>query len=243
MPLAVVTGASAGIGAATAGSLARAGFDLLLGARRSDRLAEVARPLGARFETLDVTDRASVEAFARAAGPRVEVLVHNAGGALGLDRLEHDDEGRYRAMFELNVMSIATVVRAFLPAIRAAQGHVVVVTSVAAFETYPGGAGYTAAKHGARAMVRTLRQELLGEPVRVTEIAPGLVDTEFSRVRFAGDEARARAVYRGMTPLVAEDVAECIAFAVTRPPHVDIDEMVIRPRDQVSATVVHRRAE
>jgi NADP-dependent 3-hydroxy acid dehydrogenase YdfG len=119
---------------------------------------------------------------------------------------------------------------------------VVVVGSIAGFETYSGGAGYTAAKHAERAFVRTLRVELLGKPVRVTEINPGLVETEFSLVRFQGDEEKAKAVYRGLTPLSAEDVAECVVFAVTRPSHVNIDEIVVKPRDQANATAIHRRA-
>jgi NADP-dependent 3-hydroxy acid dehydrogenase YdfG len=145
-------------------------------------------------------------------------------------------------MWETNVMGVLRMTRALLPSITASgDGHVINVGSIAGFETYIGGAGYTAVKHAVRAMTKTLRLELLGRPVRVTEIVPGLVETEFSLVRFAGDEQRAQSVYRGMEPLVAADVADCIAWAATRPSHVNIDEIVVRPRDQATATMVHRR--
>jgi NADP-dependent 3-hydroxy acid dehydrogenase YdfG len=241
----VVTGASSGIGAATAAALARAGFEVTVGARRLDRLREVAAPLGARALPLDVTDAGSVEAFAAAVGSPVHLLVNNAGGALGLDPIAEADDERWRRMWETNVLGTLRVTRALLPALEAAgDGHVIDVGSTAGFETYRGGAGYTAAKHALAAFTRTLRLELLGRPVRVTDVAPGLVaETEFSRVRFGGDEARAAAVYRGMTPLTADDVADCIAWAATRPPHVNIDLLVVRPRDQATSTEVHRREE
>jgi NADP-dependent 3-hydroxy acid dehydrogenase YdfG len=243
--LAVVTGASAGIGAATARALRREGFRLVLGARRVERLERLAAELGGppeiEFHPLDVTDPPSVRKFSSRIG-RLHVLVNNAGAAYGLDSIEGAVEERWREMFELNVMGVLRVTRALLGALRSSgDGHVVNLGSIAGFETYRGGAGYTAAKHAARALTRTLRLELLGEPIRVTEVAPGLVDTEFSRVRFGGDVERAAAVYRGMTPLVAEDVAECIAFAVTRPAHVNIDQLVVMPRDQAHSTEVHRR--
>jgi NADP-dependent 3-hydroxy acid dehydrogenase YdfG len=239
---AVVTGASSGIGAATAAALAAEGFHVVLGARRLDRLLEVAEPIGGTARSLDVTDPASVEAFA-AAVPDARVLVNNAGGALGRDFIAQADLDHWTWMYEVNVLGAARVTKAFLPALEASgDGHVVVVGSIAGFETYSGGAGYTAAKHAERAFVRTLRVELLGKPVRVTEINPGLVETEFSLVRFQGDEEKAKAVYRGLTPLSAEDVAECVVFAVTRPSHVNIDEIVVKPRDQANATAIHRRA-
>lgn len=240
---AVITGASAGIGAATARVLAGAGFQLILGARRLDRLQEVAEPLGAAAFPLDVRDAESVAAFAARVPDRLHLLVNNAGGAKGLDRIEAARDEDWEWMWETNVMGLMRITRALLPALRASgDGHVVNVGSIAGFETYAGGAGYTGAKHAVRAFTRTLRLELLGEPVRVTEVAPGLVETEFSLVRFAGDAERAQGVYRGLDPLVAEDVADCIVWAATRPSHVNIDEIVVRPRDQATATQVHRRA-
>lgn len=240
--VAVVTGASSGIGAATAAALARAGFSVVAGARRLDRLREVAEPIGARALPLDVTDPASVESFAAAVGSPVHLLVNNAGGALGLEPVSAADDERWRRMWETNVLGTVRVTRALLPAIEASgDGHVIDVGSTAGFETYRGGAGYTGAKHALAALTRTLRLELLGRPVRVTEVAPGLVETEFSTVRFGGDTARAAAVYRGMTPLSAEDVADCIAWAATRPSHVNVDLLVVRPRDQATSTEVHRR--
>lgn len=252
---AIVTGGSAGIGAATVRGLAAAGFHVVTGARRVERLREQVESLpNVTALPLDVTDPESVERFADGAlgadapggggGARLEVLVNNAGGALGLDSIEDAREDLWRTMYETNVLGTLRLTRAFLPALLASgDGHVVNVGSIAGFETYPGGAGYTAAKHAERAMTRTLRKELLGRPVRVTEIAPGLVETEFSVVRFEGDEDRARQVYAGMEPLTASDVAECIVWAATRPSHVNIDEIVVRPRDQAAATLVHRRAD
>lgn len=237
---AVVTGASAGIGAATARALAREGFRVVVGARRMERLQALAEEIDGRALPLDVTDRDSVASFTGEI-EELHLLVNNAGGALGLDRLEDAVEERWQRMYELNVLGTLRMTKALLPKLQASgDGHVVVVGSTASFETYPGGGGYTAAKHAERALTRTLRAEVHGSPVRVTEVCPGLVETEFSLVRFEGDRERADAVYRGMTPLSAEDVAECIAFAATRPSHVAVDEMVLRPRDQLSSTVVHR---
>jgi NADP-dependent 3-hydroxy acid dehydrogenase YdfG len=238
---AVITGASSGIGAATARVLAASGYRTVLGARRLDRLEELAAEIGGEAIALDVTDSGSVAAFA-AAIPECSVLVNNAGGALGLDHLGEADEEGWRWMYEANVLGTMRVTRALLPRlIESGAGHVVAVTSIAAFEVYRGGSGYSAAKHAQRAALRTLRLELLGEPVRVTEVAPGMVETEFSLVRFGGDEQSAARVYDGMEPLRAEDVAECIRWAVELPAHVNIDEIVVRPRDQAAATEVHRR--
>jgi NADP-dependent 3-hydroxy acid dehydrogenase YdfG len=240
--IAVVTGASSGIGAATARALAGAGFELHLGARRLDRLREVAEPLGATALELDVRDLGSVEAFATRLPGAVHLLVNNAGGALGLDRLEAARDEDWIGMWETNVLGVMRLTRALLPALRASgDAHVINLGSTAGFEIYPGGAGYTGSKHALKALTRTLRQELLGEPIRVTEVAPGMVETEFSLVRFAGDEERAKSVYRGLQPLVAEDIADCIAWVATRPSHVNIDEIVVRPRDQATSTMVHRR--
>ncbi|HEY4596930.1 MAG TPA: SDR family NAD(P)-dependent oxidoreductase [Thermoanaerobaculia bacterium] len=240
--IAVVTGASSGIGAAAARALAGAGFELWLGARRLDRLREVGEPLGAHALELDVRDLGSIEAFAARLPAAVHLLVNNAGGALGLDRVEVARDEDWTGMWETNVLGVMRVTRALLPALRASgDGHVVNLGSTAGFETYVGGAGYTGSKHALKALTRTLRQELLGEPIRVTEVAPGMVETEFSLVRFAGDEERAKSVYRGLQPLTAEDIADCIAWVATRPSHVNIDEIVVRPRDQATSTMVHRR--
>lgn len=239
--IAVVTGASAGIGAAAARALAGAGFRLVLGARRMDRLREVAEPLGATALPLDVTSAESVKDFADRV-PEAHLLVNNAGMAHGLDHIADATDEDWTAMWETNVLGVLRTTRAFLPALEASgDGHVINVGSIAGFETYAGGAGYTGTKHAVRAMTRTLRLELLGKPVRVTEVNPGMVETEFSKVRFGGDAERARAVYRGLDPLVAEDIADCIVWAATRPSHVNIDEIVVRPRDQATATLVNRR--
>ena len=241
--LAVITGASSGIGAASARALAEDGFRVVLAARRLERLEELAAEIGGGAEAvaLDVTDPASVERLAANLGPHCDVLVNNAGGALGLDHLRDADEEQWLWMFEANVMGTMRMTRALLPAlIESGAGHIVAVTSIAAFEAYRGGAGYMAAKHGQRALLRALRLELLGEPLRITEIAPGMVETEFSLVRFGGDEEAASRVYEGIEPLSAEDVAECVRWAVSRPPHVNVDEIVVRPRAQASAAEVHR---
>ena len=240
--VAVVTGASSGIGAATAGALAADGFRVVLGARRLERVEEVAAQVGGEALALDVTDPDSVEDFV-ARVPRCDVLVNNAGGALGLGPLAEADEGQWRTMYESNVLGTMRMTGALLPRlVESGDGHLVAVTSIAGFEAYRGGAGYIAAKHAQRSLLRNLRLELLGEPVRVTEVAPGMVETEFSLVRFGGDEEAARRVYEGMAPLRAEDVAECIRWAVAQPSHVNVDEIVVRPRAQATATEVHRSA-
>jgi NADP-dependent 3-hydroxy acid dehydrogenase YdfG len=239
--VALVTGASSGIGAATVRALAAAGFDTVAAARRIERCEELAREVGGRAVRLDVTDDASVAALAEQLD-RVDVVVHSAGGALGLDPLEKADVEQWRWMYDANVLGVLRVHRALLPKLRASgNAHVVVLGSIAGFEVYPGGAGYTGVKHAVNALCRTLRLELVGEPIRITEVAPGLVDTEFSLVRFGGDADRAAAVYQGLTPLTAEDVADVVAFCVTRPPHVDIDHVVVKPVAQASATVSARR--
>lgn len=230
--VAVVTGASAGIGAATAKTLAALGFHVICVARRADRIQALADEIGGTAIVADVTDQASVDALA-ARLDRVDVLVNNAGGAKGLEPVLDADLDHWRWMWETNVLGTLRVSRALLPKLIASgDGVIVTVTSIAAFETYDGGSGYTAAKHGQGALHRTLRGELLGKPVRLTEIAPGAVETEFSLVRFDGDRERADNVYRGITPLVAEDVAEVIGFVASRPSHVDLDLIVMRPRDQ-----------
>jgi len=238
---AVITGASSGIGAATARALATDGFELVLAARRRDRVEALAAELGGRALHLDVADDESVRELVTQL-ERCDVLVNNAGGALGLAPVGDAEEQQWRQMFEANVLGTMRMTRELLPKlVDSGDGHVVGVTSIAAFEAYRGGAGYTAAKHAQRSLLRVLRLELLGQPVRVTEIAPGMVETEFSLVRFGGDEQAAARVYEGMTPLRAEDVAECIRWAVAQPSHVNIDEIVVRPRDQATATEVHRQ--
>ena len=241
-PVAVITGASAGIGAATARHLHGAGYDVVLGARRVDRLAEVAEPLDGRALALDVTDPVSVASFCGAIDC-CDVVVNNAGGALGLEAVEHFDADNWRAMYETNVLGVARVTRELLPKLEASgNGHIVVVGSVAGLQAYPGGGGYNAAKFGVNAVTQVLRMELLGRPIRVTEVDPGMVDTEFSLVRFDGDAERAEAVYEGLTPLSADDVADCIRWAVTRPAHVNINRIEIMPSDQATATMAHREA-
>jgi NADP-dependent 3-hydroxy acid dehydrogenase YdfG len=236
----VITGASSGIGAATARALAGDGFEVVLGARREERIEALAAELGGRALHLDVADPESVERFG-AEIERCDVLVNNAGGALGLDPVHETEEEDWVQMYEANVMGTMRMTRALLPRlIKSGDGHIVGVTSIAAFESYRGGAGYTGVKHAQRSLLRALRLELLGQAVRVTEVAPGMVETEFSLVRFGGDEAAAARVYKGMTPLSAADVAECIRWAIAQPEHVNIDEIVVRPRDQASATEVHR---
>jgi NADP-dependent 3-hydroxy acid dehydrogenase YdfG len=238
---ALVTGASSGIGAATVRSLASADFDVIAAARRLERCEELAKEVGGRALRLDVTDHDSVAEVAEAL-PELSVLINNAGGALGLEAVAEADEDAWREMYESNVMGVMRVTKAVLPALeRSGNGHVVVVGSVAGLEVYPGGGGYTAAKHAAHAVTKTLRLELLGRPIRVTEVAPGMVETEFSLVRFEGDEERAAKVYEGTRPLAGEDVADAIAYVVTRPPHVDVDYVSIKPTDQATARDVHRR--
>jgi NADP-dependent 3-hydroxy acid dehydrogenase YdfG len=236
---AVVTGASSGIGAAAVRQLAAVGFRVVCGARRMDKLREIAAAAGARAIPLDVTDQASVDAFA-ASVSECRLLVNNAGGALGLEPLAQADEAHWRGMWESNVLGLMRVTKALLPRLEASGGgHVINIGSIAGFETYPGGAGYTAAKHAVRAISQTLRLELNGKRVRVTEIDPGLVETEFSIVRL-GDAEKAKRVYEGMTPLTADDIADCITWAATRPWHVNIDEIVVRPLAQARAGVVAR---
>jgi NADP-dependent 3-hydroxy acid dehydrogenase YdfG len=242
-PVAVVTGASSGIGAATARRLADEGFEVVAAARRLDRLEELAAKTGVRAIRLDVTDEESIAAFA-AQVPECAVLVNNAGGARGLAPAVETDIEDWRWMYEVNVLGSVRMVRALLPAMLAyGRGHVVNITSTAGHGVYEGGSGYTSAKHAQHAFNETLRLELNGKPVRVTEVAPGLVKTEEFSLNRLGDAQRADAVYAGVAePLVAEDVADCVAFAVTRPPHVDVDLLVVRPIAQATSYKVHREA-
>ena len=243
-PVALVTGASSGIGAATARRLAAEGFDVVAAARRRDRLDALAAQVpGIRPVTLDVTSAESVTQLA-ATLPELAVLVNNAGGALGVDPVERADPADWQRMYDTNVLGVLRVTQALLPALeRGAGGHIVVVGSIAGHLVYEGGGGYTAAKHAATAIVETLRLELNGRPVRVTEIAPGMVHTpEFSLVRLRGDQAAADKVYDGVDePLLAEDIADTIAYAVTRPAHVNIDLLVVKPIAQAAPHKVARR--
>ena len=247
-PIAVVTGASIGIGAATARRLAAEGFAVVAAARRADRLADLVKEIehaggSATAVPLDVTDDAQVAAFA-AGLPEVHVLVNNAGGARGGEYVEDADLDDWQWMYDVNVLGTVRVTKALLPALRASgAGDVVFVGSTAGLTSYEGGASYTAAKHGVHTLAETLRLELNGEPVRVIEIAPGMVRTdEFSRNRL-GSQEKADAVYRGVRePLVAEDIADCIAWTVTRPHHVNIDLMVVRPIAQAAQHKVARES-
>lgn len=238
MKTAVVTGASSGIGEATARRLASEGWQVVVGARRAERL-----PCGDGLtpHPLDVTDAASVAAFVDRLPAAVHLLVNNAGGALGLTPVAEADEEQWRWMYDANVLGVMRMTKALLPRLEASgDGHVVNIGSIAALEVYDGGAGYTATKHALKAVTETLRLELNGKPVRVTEVDPGMVETEFSIVRFGGDEARAKQVYRGLTPLTADDVADAVVWAATRPSHVNIDQIVLKPTAQATALRVHR---
>ncbi|WP_036506025.1 SDR family NAD(P)-dependent oxidoreductase [Nocardia aobensis] len=239
---AVVTGASSGIGEATARELAKQGHHVYVGARRMDRLQALADEIGGTAIELDVTDESSVRLFTDAV-ERADVLVNNAGGAKGLAPVTEADLDDWRWMWETNVLGTLRVTKALLPKlIDSGDGLIVTVTSVAALQPYDNGAGYTSAKHAQAVLHRTLRGELLGKPVRLTEIAPGAVETEFSLVRFGGDTERAAKVYEGIDPLFATDIAEIIGFVASRPPHVNLDTIVVKPRDQADAGRFARRS-
>ncbi|GIG53299.1 SDR family oxidoreductase [Demequina activiva] len=242
---AVVTGASSGIGAATVRTLVREhGMRVTAVARRADRLAALAEETGCDVVVADITSDADVERLASEMAQPVHVLVNNAGGAIGWEHVAESSLEAWSRQYEVNVVGTVRVTQALIPALRASgSGDIVVVTSTAGIEPYENGAGYVAAKHAESAMVRTLRLEMTGQGVRVIEIAPGMVRTdEFSLTRFAGDQASADAVYAGIEPLVAEDIADAIGWSVTRPHHVNVDRLVIRPREQGSATKTVRRA-
>ncbi|MEV4171971.1 MULTISPECIES: SDR family NAD(P)-dependent oxidoreductase [unclassified Nonomuraea] len=240
---AVVTGASSGIGEATARRLAAEGYDVVAGARRRDRLEKLAAEVPSiRPVTLDVTSQESVDALA-AALERCDVLVNNAGGALGLDSVAEGRLDDWQRMYDTNVLGSLRMTQALVPKlVESGDGVLVMLTSTAALGAYEGGGGYVAAKHAQRTMAETLRLELVGQPVRIVEIAPGMVQTEgFAVNRFRGDEAAAARVYDGVPgPLTADDVADAIAWCVTRPAHVNVDRLVIRPRAQAAQHKVHR---
>ncbi|SNY05243.1 SDR family oxidoreductase [Paractinoplanes atraurantiacus] len=246
--IAVVTGASSGIGAATARRLATEGFHVVAAARRADRLEELVKEIGpaATAVACDVTSDESVSALAGAVtglGGPVTLLVNNAGGAAGLDPVESGSVADWQWMYDVNVLGSLRMTKALLPALEASgAGTIVTVGSTAAFTVYEGGGGYTAAKHAQTALVGTLRLELSGKPVRIIEVDPGMVRTdEFSLKRFGGDQAKADAVYQGVKePLTADDIADIIAFAATRPHHVNLDRIVVRPIAQAAQHKVYR---
>lgn len=243
-PTAIVTGASSGIGAATARQLARAGYRVVCAARRRDRLEELAAEISGQAQVLDVTSAESVAALA-AAVPECALLVNVAGGAIGLEPIAAADPADWQTMYDVNVLGVLRVTQAMLPKLIASgAGQVIVVSSTAGHLVYEGGAGYAAAKHGATALTETLRLELCGQPVRVTEIAPGMVQTEeFSLNRFRGDADRADRVYAGVDePLTADDVADCIVWCATRPAHVNVDLLVVKPLAQAAQHKVARNA-
>jgi NADP-dependent 3-hydroxy acid dehydrogenase YdfG len=247
-PIAVVTGASSGIGAATARRLAAEGFHVIAAARRADRLDGLVGEISAQGQAAtaiacDVTSDTSVADLASRVGSPISLLVNNAGGAHGADPVERGEPADWQWMYDVNVLGTLRVTRALLPALEASgAGTVVNVVSTAGHTVYEGGGGYTAAKHAQHALTGTLRLELAGRPIRVIEIEPGMVKTdEFAVNRFGGDVAKAAAVYQGVAePLVADDVADCIAWCATRPHHVNVDRLVVRPLAQAAQHKVHR---
>ncbi|GGO68259.1 SDR family NAD(P)-dependent oxidoreductase [Nonomuraea cavernae] len=240
---AVVTGASSGIGEATARRLAAEGYHVVAGARRRERLDKLAAEVPSITPfTLDVTSQESVDALA-ASLDRCDVLVNNAGGALGMEPVAESRVDDWQRMYDTNVLGTLRMTRALLPRlIGSGDGVLVLLTSTAGFTPYEGGGGYVAAKHAQSSMAGTLRLELVGEPVRVVEIAPGMVRSEgFAVTRFRGDATAASRVYEGVPdPLTSDDVADAIAWCVTRPAHVNIDRVVMRPRAQAAQHKVHR---
>ncbi|HLM68387.1 MAG TPA: SDR family oxidoreductase, partial [Longimicrobium sp.] len=244
-------GASAGIGAACARAFAREGARLVLAARRTERLEALAGELRAAHGTechliaLDVRDAEAVAEALRglpAEWAEVDVLVNNAGLGRGMDKLHEGTPADWDEMIDTNVKGLLYTTRALVPGmVERGRGHIVNLGSVAGHEVYPGGAVYCATKHAVDAITRGLRMDLLGTGVRVSTVDPGMVETEFSVNRFRGDEERARRVYANMTPLTPDDIADAVVWCATRPPHVNIDEIILKPTDQASATQVHRR--
>ncbi|MGQ9836745.1 MAG: SDR family oxidoreductase [Cyanobacteriota bacterium] len=249
-PIVLITGASSGIGAACATLFARSGAKLILVARRQDRLQELALTLEQTYGTssyplpLDVRNGAEVKRVLQALPPEwaaIDILINNAGLSRGLEPLHTGVVQDWEEMIDTNLKGLLYVTRAVLPGmVERGRGHVVNIGSIAGRQTYPGGNVYCASKAAVRAISEGLKLDLLGTPIRVTEIQPGMVETEFSEVRFHGDSSRAAAVYEGVTPLTAMDVAEVVVFATTRPPHVNISEVLLLPTDQASTTLVHR---
>ena len=247
----LITGASSGIGAACAAVFAQAGARLILTARRRDRLEQLADRLKQQFSTqthlvsLDVSDRDQVNSALQALPAdwaAIDVLVNNAGLSRGLDKLHEADIQDWEEMIDTNVKGLLYVTRSLVPGmVERGQGHVVNIGSIAGHQTYPGGSVYCATKAAVRSLSEGLKLDLLGTPVRVTSVDPGMVETEFSQVRFRGDGDRANSVYKGVIPLTPEDIADIILFCVTRPAHVNISDLIVLATDQASATLVHRR--
>lgn len=249
----LITGASSGIGAACARIFALGGAKLILAARRLERLKNIAAELTKEFETeiyflqLDVRDRAQVEsAFTKLPDTwaKVDILINNAGLSRGLDKLYEGDFQDWEEMIDTNVKGLLYVTRYIVPGmVSRGRGHVINIGSIAGHQTYPGGNVYCASKAAVKAISEGLKQDLLGTPIRVSSVDPGLVETEFSQIRFHGDGERAKNVYQGLTPLTPDDVADVVYFCATRSPHVNISEVLLVPTDQATATLVHRRVE
>jgi 3-hydroxy acid dehydrogenase / malonic semialdehyde reductase len=246
----LITGASAGFGAATARAFAREGCHLLLGARRTERIQEVAEECkklsapSAHAHFLDVSKTSSVEEFAswiRTVAKRVDVLINNAGGAHGIDPVATAKDADWEAMFEINVLGVLRVTRAILPLMKDTQGSIINIGSIAGRVAYEGGAAYCGAKAAELQITRALRLELCGTGLRVSTVDPGMAETEFSMVRFKGDAEKAKKVYEGVEPLTADDIAETLLWVASRPHHVCIDEMIIKCTDQAALHKVNRR--
>lgn len=240
--LAVVTGASSGIGRATARRLAADGFEVICAARRTERIEELAAQIGGRAVTCDVTEPEDIERLADEVGDRLDVLVANAGGAIGTEHVADAKLEEWRAMYDTNVIGVAASIQALLPALKNAHGAIITIGSVAGLVAYEGGAGYCGVKAAVRSLMMALRLELVDQPVRVCEIDPGMVKSdEFSLVRFHGDATKAEAVYDGVeAPLSQDDIADTVAWVASLPEHVNIDQLVVRPRAQAAAHKVHR---
>jgi len=245
-----ITGASSGIGAACAQIFANAGVKLILTARRRERLEELVENLHLTSENvyllkLDVRDRPAVESALSGLPPEwsnIDILINNAGLSRGLDKLQEADFLDWEEMIDTNIKGLLYLTRFIVPGmINRGRGHVINLGSIAGHQTYPGGNVYCATKAAVKAISEGLKQDLIGTPIRVTSVDPGMVETEFSNVRFHGDTERAQRVYQGLTPLTADDVADVIFFCATRSPHVNINEVILMPVDQASATLVHRQ--
>lgn len=246
----LITGASSGIGAACAKVFANAGAKLILAARRLERLQEVVQTLhttSVQFHLLqlDVSDRSAVESAIStlpAAWSEIDILINNAGLSRGLDKLHEGDIQDWEEMIDTNIKGLLYLTRSVVPGmVSRSRGHVVNIGSIAGHQTYPRGNVYCGTKAAVRAISEGLKQDLLGTPIRVSSVDPGMVETEFSEVRFHGDSDRASKVYQGLTPLSPDDVADVIFFCVTRPSHVNINEVVLMPVDQASATLLNRQ--
>jgi len=247
----LVTGASSGIGLACARIFAQAGAKVILSARRLERLDALAQELKKEFNTdiymlpMDVTDRPQVESQLNSLPEdwsNIDILINNAGLSRGLDKLYEGDIQDWEEMIDTNIKGLLYVTRSVVPGmVKRGRGHVINIGSLAGHQTYPKGNVYCGTKVAVRAISEGLKQDLLGTPLRVTSVDPGLVETEFSKVRFRGDEDRAQGVYQGLTPLTPEDVADAVFYCATRPPHVNINEVLMMPTDQSGSTLIHRQ--